>query len=98
MPLGHKIEEAPEMVDHPAHYSSLPVYCRHGHLIECIDVVRVMPFIEGCIVKYLWRGDYKLDGANKLEDYKKARRYLDFEIERLEALEARKNGKIDPVG
>jgi hypothetical protein len=79
-------EDAPgaggEAVSHPAHYSSLPAVCSScGEPIECIDVVQHMNFNLGNVVKYVWRAGSKGD---VLEDLRKARQYLDFEIERLE--------------
>lgn len=74
-------------VNHPKHYSSLPCCCAScGHSIECIDVVAHMNFNRGNAVKYLWRAGSKGDA---LEDLRKARQYLDFEIERI-------GGRADP--
>jgi hypothetical protein len=39
-----------------------------------------MPFNTGNTVKYVWRADHK----NGIEDIKKAIRYLEFELARLE--------------
>jgi hypothetical protein len=72
-----------DAVDHPKHYNSLPAACsKCGHPIECIDVVQHMPFNTGNTVKYVWRADHK----NGIEDIKKAIRYLEFEIARLERM------------
>lgn len=65
-----------EAVDHPAHYNA------HPSGIECIDVVRHMNFNLGNVVKYVWRAGEK-DPTKHLQDLKKARWYLDDEIERL---------------
>lgn len=59
----------------PAHYKS------HASGVECIQVIEWMSFNLGNAVKYIWRCDLK--GA-KLEDLRKARWYLDREIQRLE--------------
>lgn len=64
----------PEMVDHPAHYNVSP----SG--VECIDVVEHMSFNAGNAIKYIWRHE---DKGNSIEDLKKARWYLDREIERI---------------
>jgi len=64
-----------EKVDHPKHYNSNP----SG--VECIDVVEHMNFNVGNAIKYLWRADEK--GA-PIEDLKKARWYIDREIQRRE--------------
>jgi hypothetical protein len=60
-------------VDHPVHYNA------HPSGIECIQVVQHMGFNVGNAIKYLWRADEK---GNALEDLRKAKRYIDFEIER----------------
>lgn len=65
----------PDPVDHPPHYTASP----SG--VECIDVVEHMPFNVGNAVKYLWRAGLKGD---ELEDLKKARWYVDREIQRRE--------------
>lgn len=69
-----------DMVEHPPHY------CQGG--IECIDALReqlgreqFVGFLRGTVAKYLWRGPHKL---NELEDYKKARWYLERLIRELE--------------
>ncbi|GAB7525345.1 DUF3310 domain-containing protein [Paraburkholderia sp. 2C] len=67
-----------ERVDHPAHYNA------HPSGIECIDVVEHMGFNLGNAIKYIWRADHK--GAS-IEDLKKARWYVDREIQK------RENGK-----
>lgn len=62
-------------VNHPAHYTS------HPSGIECIQITRWMNFNLGNAIKYIWRAGNK---GNALEDLKKARWYLDDEIERRE--------------
>lgn len=59
-------------VDHPAHYT------QHPSGIECIQITEHMGFCLGNAVKYIWRADLK----NGVEDLKKARWYIDREIER----------------
>lgn len=65
-----------EMVNHPKHYNSHPAG------IECIDVIEHMTFNVGSCIKYLWRQGLK-PGVDNLEDLKKARWYVEREIERL---------------
>lgn len=60
-------------VNHPRHYTS------HPSGIECIQVVEHMSFCLGNVIKYVWRADLKGDD---IEDLKKARFYLDREIDR----------------
>lgn len=67
-----------DMVNHPPHYTSSP----SG--VECIDVVEHLPFCVGNAIKYLWRAGLK--GA-AVEDLRKARWYIDREIQRLENMQ-----------
>lgn len=71
MPSG----EAEDAVNHPLHYTSDP----SG--VECIQVAEHRSFCVGNALKYLWRAGRKGD---EITDLKKARWYLDREIERLE--------------
>ncbi len=66
-------------VDHPVHYTS------HPSGVECISVVEHFNFNRGNAIKYIWRADLK----NGIEDLRKAKWYIEREIERLEN-EARK--------
>ena len=66
-------------VNHPKHYNS------HPSGVECIAVTEHMNFNVGNAVKYLWRTDHK----NGVEDLKKARWYIDREIQRLESATAK---------
>lgn len=61
------IHRTPDPVTSPAHYTG------HPSGIECIQVVEHLPFLEGNIIKYLWRWRDK----NGTEDLLKARWYLD---------------------
>lgn len=67
--------EVSDAVNHPQHYNS------HPSGIECIDVVEHLTFNVGNAIKYLWRAGLK-DAA--IQDLKKARWYIDREIQRLE--------------
>ena len=64
-----------DMVNHPPHYN------QRG--IECIDAIEAATdkgfqyYLQGNIIKYLWRYRYK----NGVEDLKKAKWYLDRLIE-----------------
>uniref|UniRef100_A0AAU8GSL8 Uncharacterized protein n=1 Tax=Mycobacterium phage Pharb TaxID=3136626 RepID=A0AAU8GSL8_9VIRU len=71
-----------DAVAHPSHYTSSPAHCSGcGKPIECIDVTQHMGFNLGNTTKYVWRCDLKRDA---IEDLRKARQYLDFEIEKRE--------------
>ena len=64
-----------DSVHSPTHYNSDP----SG--VECIDVVEHRTFNIGNAMKYLWRAGLKGD---LVEDLKKARWYIEREIQRLE--------------
>jgi hypothetical protein len=66
---------APDVVNHPPHYTS------HPSGVECITVTEHMGFNLGNAVKYIWRADLKNDA---LEDLRKAVWYVQREIERRE--------------
>ena len=65
-------------VKHPKHYTE-------GRRYEPKDVIRdwQLNFNLGCVIKYIARNGRK-DGNPSLQDLKKARQFLDFEIEYLE--------------
>ena len=73
------------MINHPPHYN------QSG--IECIDAIEAatMPhfkyYLQGNILKYLWRFDYK---GKPLEDLKKAQWYLNRLICVIEENEGKK--------
>lgn len=67
-------------VNHPKHYTD------HPSGIECIQVTEHMGFNLGNCIKYVWRADLK---HNAIEDLKKARWYLDREIQKREAEKAK---------
>ncbi len=71
------------MVSNPPHYQ------HHPSGIECIQVTEHMGFCLGNAVKYIWRADLK---GNAIEDLRKARWYLDREIEKREARKAEPRG------
>lgn len=64
-----------DVVNHPPHYN------KHPSGVECIDIAEAYNFNIGNAIKYLWRAGLKQ--RNKLEDLKKARWYVDREIERI---------------
>jgi hypothetical protein len=65
----------PSAIDHPAHYTAGRI-----EVIAVIDDWK-LSFCLGNTVKYIGRSDHK---GKKLEDLKKARWYLDHEIQQLE--------------
>lgn len=70
-------------VNHPTHYTS------HPSGIECIDIAKWYDFCIGNCIKYIWRAGLKKsatlsDKEKELEDLKKARWYLDKEIQEKE--------------
>lgn len=64
--------EAPDMVNHPPHYTDGPDLGK----LECIDITRWLPFTLGNAFKYVWRAGKKGDAAKAVEDLKKAEFYL----------------------
>lgn len=64
-------------VQKPDHYTS------HPSGVECIEITKHMNFCLGNAFKYIWRAGQKL-GNPEIQDLKKAIKYLEFEIERLE--------------
>jgi hypothetical protein len=71
--LDGTIEKKSDAVD-PEHYKN------HPSGVECIQIVQEMPFNIGAAMKYLWRCDLK--HPSPVEDLKKAKQYIDFEITR----------------
>lgn len=69
-------KEMSDPVNHPKHYTE------HPSGVECIQITEHMNFCLGNAMKYIWRADLKNDAV---EDLKKARWYLDREIQRREA-------------
>jgi hypothetical protein len=59
-------------VNHPKHYTG------HPSGVECIQITEHMNFCLGNAMKYIWRAGEKGDA---IEDLKKARWYLDREIQ-----------------
>lgn len=68
-------------VNHPPHYTS------HPSGVECIQVVEHMGFNLGNAIKYVWRADLKNDAV---EDLRKARWYIEREIQKRTRIEAPK--------
>ena len=62
-------------IDHP------PRYTAHPSGVECIQITQHMNFCIGNAFKYLWRAGLKGDAS---EDLHKAKKYIEFELERLE--------------
>lgn len=73
--LDRMAEEA--VVNSPPHYQHLSV--------ECVDVVEHFNFCLGNAIKYIWRCDHK---GKPIEDLKKAKFYLEREIQRRENMNA----------
>ena len=63
-----------DTVNHPKHYTS------HPSGVECIQITEHFNFCIGNAIKYLWRAGLK---GKEIEDLRKARWYIDREIERL---------------
>lgn len=61
----------------PSHYRN------HPSGVECIQITEHLNFCRGNAIKYLWRAGEKDD---EIEDLKKARWYVDREIQRIEKM------------
>ena len=66
--------DSADKVNHPPHYTA------HPSGVECIQITEHMNFCLGNAIKYIWRADLK----NGVEDLKKAKWYIEREIERRE--------------
>lgn len=67
-----------DAIKHPPHYTS------HPSGVEAIEITKHMNFCLGNVVKYVLRCDHK--HADAVQDLKKAMQYLQYEIDRREAL------------
>ena len=68
-------------VNYPKHYRE------HPSGIECIQITEHMNFCLGNAIKYIWRADLKEDA---IEDLRKARWYIEREIQKRIKVEAAK--------
>ena len=79
-PIPFTLATKEDMVNRPPHYN------QHG--VECIDAIRAATdkgykyYLQGNIIKYLWRFDYK---GKPVEDLKKAKWYLEKLIEHVDS-------------
>lgn len=71
---GDGYKEHYDPVTQPEHYSV------HPSGVEPIDITQHETFLRGNIIKYVMRAPYK---GNELQDLRKARVYLDWEIQRV---------------
>ena len=69
-----------DMVNSPPHYNQTGIECIHAISAATGDGFK--HYLQGNILKYLWRFDYK---EKPLEDLKKAQWYLDKLIEEVMA-------------
>lgn len=74
-----KGEEKKESINHPTHYGGQQNPYEAIKIIEALD----LGFCLGNTLKYISRAGKK-DQANEIEDLKKARWYLDRQIQNLE--------------
>ena len=63
-----------DQVNHPKHYVS------HPSGVECIEITEHMNFNLGNAIKYIWRASLK---GKEIEDLRKAKWYVEREIQRL---------------
>lgn len=74
-------EKLQEIVEHPQHYSR-----RAG--VECIEIAQTFNFNLGNVIKYIWRAGEK-PNTPEIVDLYKAKKYIEFEIARLELEEVK---------
>jgi hypothetical protein len=65
-----------DLINHPSHYNS------HPSGVECVTITEHMTYNIGSAVAYLWRAGLK---GPALVDLRKARWFIDREIQRREA-------------
>ena len=73
------------MINHPPHYNQSGIECIDA--IEAATMPNLKYYLQGNILKYLWRFDYK---GKPLEDLKKAQWYLNRLICVIEESEGKK--------
>lgn len=76
-PSDWENDTAEDVVNHPKHYTD------HPSGVECIQITEHMNFCLGNAIKYIWRAGLKSDSP--IEDLKKARWYVDRELQKLGA-------------
>ena len=64
-----------DIVNQPLHYKS------HPSGVECIQITEHMNLCLGNAIKYIWRAGLK--SSSEIEDLRKARWYIEREIQRL---------------
>jgi len=77
---ANKQLDAVDMVNSPPHYNQTGIECIHA--ISAATGDGFIYYLQGNILKYLWRFDYK---DKPVEDLEKARWYLDKLIEEVMA-------------
>lgn len=81
-------------VKHPSHYlDGAPIHPNCGEPIEPIHFIQDFPHNRATAMKYLVRAGKKGGPEKAIEDLKKARQYVEFEIVRLKYEAARKADK-----
>ena len=68
-------EDRPVSVTDPSYYRS------HPSGVECIDIIRHLPFNVGNAIKYLWRAGDKVGPEKLREDLEKALWYIQDAID-----------------
>ena len=73
--MDTRVNSVNDKINHPDHYTWHPV-------CECKDIVGEFNYHIGTAIAYLWRAGKK-DSESLLDDLRKSRKHIDFEIERL---------------
>ena len=74
------MEQKKDDINHPSHYTS------HPSGVECVKIAEHYNFNVGSAFKYLWRCGLKGE-ETKIKDLQKAKKFINFEIERVENFE-----------
>lgn len=78
-------DDSPDLINQPPHYRA------HPSGIECIEIAQWMNFNLGNVIKYVWRAGLK-ETEDTIKDLEKAKKYLEFEIERLKRVKGMEEG------
>jgi|TARA_Y100000114_G_C11526734_1_gene216053 hypothetical protein len=71
-----------DRVNSPAHYTQGQIECKEA-IKSALGREQYEGFLRGNILKYIWRGPYKNEN---LEDYRKAKFWLDELIKEIEEM------------
>ena len=88
MTIANTLTPEHDPVNNPKHYTA------HPSGVECIQITEHMGFNLGNAVKYIWRADLKADA---IEDLKKAKWYIERELQKRDATPKLRPGEWRPI-